>query len=201
MQSDQHRVGTQLQCVMHDIKTRGQVNGTMLRNRFLQHFGVVGLAVTFGTQVMQIDPSVARRQMGHIGGDCRRHCTQRRGVEAGFDFRHCSHVGIMESVRKIRYRINFRRGGKCFAAFTQRGKDRHFATVNTFHVDFIARTFFHPKNERGSGNVFEAGVLDPKLVHPFTFDFNGCGHPQKVRANQRESGFVFKNGGLTLVFK
>jgi len=104
----------------------------------------------------------------------------------------------VESVGKSFYLINFRGGGKAFATVAQRGKDWHGAAGDTFHVDFVARAFLHPKNECRTGNVLEAGVLDPKFVRPFRLDFNGGGHMPEVRANERESGFVFKNRGFTL---
>ena len=107
----------------------------------------------------------------------------------------------MQAVRKSLHDINGSRRGKGFATVTQCGKDRRVAASDAFHVDFVARTFFHPKNKRRTGNILEAGVLHPKLVRPFPLDFNGGGHPQKVRTDQGQSGFMFKDRGLPLAFK
>ena len=201
MQSDQRRVGPQFQRVMHDVKAQRQINGAVGGNRFLQYFGVVGFAVALGAQITQIHPGIAGGQGSQIGGNGGRHRGLRRGVEAGFDFRHGSNVGIVKPVGKSLYLINFRGGGEAFATVAQRGKNRHVAAGDAFHVDFVARVFLHPKNECRTGNVFEAGVLDPKFVRPFRLDFNGGGHMPEVRANERESGFVLQNRGFALAFK
>ena len=201
MQSDQHRVGPQLQCVMHDVKSRRQVNGAMGRDRLPQRLRVISVAVAFGARIMRIDPGIARGQGSQIRDGGGWHRAARRGLEAGFDGRLGSEDGEAESVEKIGDDINWRGGVEPFPALAQRGKDRHIAASDSFDVDFVARTFLHPKNKGGTGNVFQARVLDAKFVHPFRFDGHGRGHAPEERANKGQPGFVFENRGFTLVFK
>ncbi len=201
MQSDQRGVGSQFQCVMHDVKSGRQINGAVGRNRILKRFSIVGASIAFGAQITQVHPYIARGQGGQIGNCCGRHGSLRDGVKIGLDFRCRSDVGKAESVRKTGNFINLGRGVKAFAAIAQGDKVRHAAASNPFHIDFSSRALFHPKNECRAGNVFKPGVLDAQFVGPLWFDFNGGGDLSEVRANERQSGFVLENGRFTLAFK
>ena len=67
MQSDQHGVGSQCQCVLHDIKSGRQINGAWAAIACLQRFCVVSGAVAFGSQVAHVHPCIARGQSRQVG--------------------------------------------------------------------------------------------------------------------------------------
>ena len=73
--------------------------------------------------------------------------------------------------------------------------------MTTFHVYFVAQALLSPENECRAGNVFEPGVFDPKFVHVFRLNFDRGGDVPELRTNQRESGFLFQNGGPALALQ
>ena len=189
VETDHYGVRPQRQRVAHHIEATGQVERRVRVEGLLDHLRVIGGAVALGAQI------------GQIGGHGRRQGGERSGVEQGPDLGNGPDIGIVEAVGEGLHHIGVRRGREVFAGFAQRGKDRYRAAGDPFHVDFVARIALNAEEKGRAGDLFEAGVLNPKLVGFAGFERDGRRHAQKMGADERESGFALQDGGFALPFK
>src|SRR5258708_6607059 len=104
-------------------------------------------------------------------------------------------------MREDFYLIGVGGGDESLGAVAQRGQDRPTTAGGSFHVDFVSRIALDPEKKSRAGYLFEAGVLDPQLVSLFGLEHDGDRHAQKMRANERETGFALQDGGFELTFK
>ena len=78
----------------------------------------------------------------------------------------------------------------------RRAKTGTARQADPFHVDFVARIALNPEEKGRAGNLLQAGVLNPKLIGLAGFERDGRRHTQKMRTDERESGFAFQDGGF-----
>ena len=88
--------------------------------------------------------------------------------------------GVAETVRESPHHAGLGGGGEALAAIAQRRKDRHRAAGRPLQIDFVARIALDTEQKGRAGDLFEAGVLDPKLVGLAGFERDGRRHTQKM---------------------
>ena len=89
------------------------------------------------------------------------------------------------------HQIDFGGGGQALAAVTHCGEYRRRTADGPLHVDFVARIVLDPEEKGRAGDLFEAGVLDPKRIGLTGFERDSRWQAQEMGADERESGFAF----------
>ncbi len=190
--------GRELKGVAHDVVTAGKVERAMRVDGVADGRSIVGDAVAFYAERVDVDPFRGGRKRRNRRRQRRGHRAERGSLVAHAHGAHAAFAGNDEAEVEVADLVDRAFAGNLFAACAQQREGGHVAQHGGFKADFSERIFLVADDDGLAGEIFEAAVLCPQLIGVFGIDVDGRRRVAEAVADEREADLVLADGGFAL---